>query len=144
MLSSNIALIGAYTSDYYYRKYNIGSGFNIKSYLDLNISQCVEFVLDGAFHYLFTWKGYEKDQIKKFQTQGKEPPYDFSLNKSRKAGDKGYTTFFVIKPRVDLRLFNNLYLSAMGQLVFRNSVYKFHKNIKSRYNEFMLTLSYKI
>ncbi len=144
VISSNIALMGAYTSDYYYRKYNMGSGFNFKSYLDLNILKTAKLVLDAGFHYLFTWKGYEKDQIKRFQNQGIEPPYNFVFNQSRKAGDQGYAIYFIIKPRLDFRIFNNFYLSAMAQFVFRNSIYKYHENVNSRYNEFMLSMSYRI
>ena len=142
LTTTNLAFIGAYVSDYYYRIYNMGSGFNVKSYNNWNWNEKIELTLDFGFHYLFTWKGYEADQIKAFQEQGKEPPYTFK-KEARKAGDKGYATFFMIKPRMDINLFSNVYVSLIAQLANRNSVYKYHENVKSYYNEFIMALTYK-
>lgn len=142
--TANAAFITGYTSDYYYRVYNMGSGFNVKTFNSWKLHNRIEASLDASFHYLFTWKGYEKDQIRKFQAEGKTPPYTYQFKIARKAGDKGYATFFVIRPRIDVRLFNNIYASASASWFFRNSIYKYHENVKSHYCEYILSLSYKI
>lgn len=144
LTTANLAFIGAYTSDYYYRGYNMGSGFNVKTYNNLNWKDKIEVTFDAGFHLLFTWKGYEKDQIKLFQSQGKDFPYNFNTHLSRKAGDQGYATFFIIKPRIDVYVLSNVCVSLMAQLAYRNSVYTYHNNINSHYVEYMLSLTYKI
>ncbi len=142
--SLNLSFIGAYTSDYYYRDYNMGSGFNFKTFNNLSVGRIVNLSLDAGFHFLFTWKGYEKDQIKKLKSDGMVPPYSFSLRQSRKAGDHGFVSFFVINPRIDIHLFSNIFASAMAKFCFRNSIYSYHDNVKARYKELFFSLTYKI
>jgi len=144
LTSVNLSFIGAYTSDYYYRDYNMGSGLNIKTYNHFKVNKIIDIIFDAGFHYMFTWKGYEKDQIKKFVYKGLNEPYTFSLNQSRKAGDQGYVSFFILKPRIDFLLFDNFYLTAKAQWVFRNSIYTYHDNVKSNYKELFLSLTYRI
>lgn len=143
-INANVVFLGGYTSDYYHRDYNMGSGFNVKLNNSIKISDFIYLSFDAAFHYLFTWKGYEKDQIRKFRSEGKEEPYTFVTNAFRKAGEQGHATFFLLNPRIDIKLFKNLYASAQYQYLTRASVYKYFDNVKSHYSDFNLSVSYKI
>ncbi len=144
MITSNAVFMGGYTSDYYYRAYNMGSGFNVKAFNLFRLSDVLFFNLDASYHYLFTWKGYEDAQIKKLHKDGVGEPYNFNVRDGRKAGDKGYTVFFILNPRLDIKMFKNIYFSADYSLYTRNSVYKYHKNIKSYYSDLKLSLTYMI
>lgn len=142
--NTNLVFLGGYTSDNYYRGYNMGSGFNVKINNALRISDWIYLNFDAAFHYLFTWKGYEKDQIRKFRTEGKEEPYKFITLYNRKAGEKGRATFFVLNPRIDIKLFKNVYASAQYHYFTRSSVYKYYDNVRSHYSDFNLSVTYKL
>lgn len=144
MFTSNLVFMGGYTSDYYYRNYNMGSGFNIKTYNELRVSKIVSLNLDASFHYLFTWKGYEKDQVRHFDSQGLQQPYIFNFKKGRKGGDKSYATFIVFAPRLDLKLFSNIYASAQWKFFVRNSIYKYHKNVRTNYSDLQLSLTFLV
>ena len=141
--NANIVFLGGYTSDYYYRDYNMGSGFNVKLNNALRISDFLYFNFDTSFHYMFTWKGYEKDLIRKYKSEGKEEPYELK-GLFRKAGDQAYATFFIINPRIDIKIFKNLYASAQYHYFTRCSVYKYFDNAKSHYSDFNLSITYKI
>ena len=142
--TANAVLMSGFTSDNYYRSYNMGSGFNAKMYNLIRLSDVLYLNLDASFHYLFTWEGYEKEQIDKFKAEGKEPPYTLQTMVGRKGGEKCYATFFVLHPRLDLKLFKNVYASAQLRYFTRNSVYKYYDNVKSHYSDFNLSLTYKI
>lgn len=140
----NAVLMSGFTADHYYRCYNMGSGFNAKVYNLIRLSDILYLNLDASFHYLFTWEGYEKEQLDKFKAEGKEPPYKMNTMIGRKGGDKCYATFFVLHPRIDLKLFKNVYASAQLRYFTRNSIHKYYDNVKSHYSDFNVSLTYKI
>ena len=140
----NAVLMSGFTADHYYRCYNMGSGFNAKVYNLIRLSDILYLNLDASFHYLFTWEGYEKEQLDKFRAEGKEPPYKMNTMIGRKGGDKCYATFFVLHPRLDLKLFKNVYASAQLRYFTRNSIHKYYDNVKSHYSDFNVSLTYKI
>lgn len=142
--TANAVFMGGFTSDYYYRAYNMGSGFNVKTYNKFQISDRLFLNLDASYHYLFTWKGYEEDQLKHKKETIPGQPYPFNYRDSRKAGDKSYAVFFVLNPRLDIKLFKNVYASAEFAYFKRYSVYKYHKNVNSHYKDLKLSLTYLI
>lgn len=142
-VTTNLVMMGGYTSDYYYRGYNMGSGFNLKTWNELNVlSDRLKIRLDASMHYLFTWKGYEEDQKRILESRGK--PVDFNPFVGRKAGEKSYAVFLIFNPRIDMKLCENLFFTAELDWVFRNSVYKYQNNVKARYSDFRLSLSYRL
>jgi hypothetical protein len=121
----------------------MGSGFNLKTWNELNVlSDRLKIRLDASMHYLFTWKGYEEDQKRILKSQGK--PVDFNPFVGRKAGEKSYAVFLIFNPRIDMKLCENLFFTAELDWVFRNSVYKYQNNVKARYSDFRLSLSYRL
>lgn len=142
--TANAVLVGGYTSDHYYRCYNMGSGFNAKMLNAIRVSDILYLNLDASFHYLFTWKGYEKNQIRKFREEGAPQPYEFNPIVFREDGEKGHAVFFIFNPRLDIKLFKNIYATAQWQYYMRNSVYRHYQNVKSHYSDFNVSLTCKI
>ena len=71
-------------------------------------------------------------------------PVDFNPFVGRKAGEKSYAVFLIFNPRIDMKLCENLFFTAELDWVFRNSVYKYQNNVKARYSDFKLSLSYRL
>lgn len=138
-LQSNLVMMGAYTSDYCNRDYNMGSGYNIKLLNELSYKDRFCFSLDFGHHYLFVWKGYEDYQLEK-----KPDLKKFSLKTGRSGGEKGHCTFLIIRPTLDIKCTGNIHFKASLNYFLRKSVYKYQENVDSYYYDLRLGLSYRL
>ena len=138
-LQCHAVMMGGYTSDYYSRDYNIGSGFNVKYLSKTSLGDRASLGLNLAYHYLFVWKDYETEQLEK------NPELTtFNTNISRRGGDNGHAAFFIIQPKLDIRCSQSLYLTTSLDIFTRHSHYRYHENVNSRYFDFKVGLSYQL
>ena len=138
-LQCHAVMMGGYTSDYYSRNYNIGSGFNVKYLSKTSLGDRASLGIDLGYHYLFVWKDYETEQLEK------NPDLTtFNTNVLRKGGDNGHAAFFIIQPKLDIRCSQALHLTTSLDIFTRHSHYRYHENVNSRYFDFKVGLSYQL
>lgn len=138
-LQCHAVMMGGYSTDYYYRDYNMGSGFNVKYNSRVSFRDKASLKLDFAYHYLFVWDDYEKEQLEKNPDITTFNPYI-----ARKGGDRSHASFFCIHPILDLKCTSNLHFTTSVRIFTRHSSYRYHEDTSSRYLDFRLGLSYQL
>ncbi len=128
-------LLGGTKSDYYNiidRDYNMGSGFSVKTMTFMDFRNFGRFVLKSDFYRLYTWKGYEGKDLAAI-----DPLF---LNAQ---GDRGNATLFVVNPRWEFDMKNNMCLSASSAYFVRASHYYSHENVNASTFEFRFGLTWR-
>lgn len=128
-------LLGGSLTDHYHvmnRNYNMGSGYSLKSFtqMEWEWGSCS---LDFQHFRLFTWKGYDSEQV--------EHGNLLYLNAQ---GDEGDVSFTIIRPSFHFRLPARLELSMEVACFLRDTHYRRHHNVYSNTLELKLSLSYRI
>lgn len=135
-LHYNLVLLGGTLSDHYVvdmRNYNLASGFSTKA--GFNTAYKDKFSISGVYevYRMFTWKGYPQDidwntiDVHEFNYQG----------------DRSQAILHAISLRADLKLQDQLYLTAIGYNYMRDTNYRYFDNVFSNTSEGRLMLTYK-
>jgi len=133
----NGILLGGALSDYYRvdeRNYNLASGYSTKVGFNF-VSKKKKFAVSTSYevYKMFTWKGYPKDIN-----------WDNFNSKTLDAqGDKSSAILHAISLRADLKLKNNLYLTASFYNYTRDTNYKYYDDVFSKTSEGRLMMTYK-
>lgn len=117
-------LLGGSLSDYYAvidRDYNMGSGYSMKVHTLMDFGRYGSFFLGADLYNIYTWKGYESHDLRTVN-----PLY---LNAQ---GDKGSALLFVLTPRLQLALTDNLSLDFSASYYFRETHYSYHDDVRAR------------
>ncbi len=117
-------LLGGSLSDYYAvidRDYNMGSGYSMKVHTLMDFGRYGSFFLGADLYNIYTWKGYESQDLRTVN-----PLY---LNAQ---GDKGNALLFVLTPRLQLALTDNLSLDLSASYYFRETHYSYHDDVRAR------------
>ncbi len=122
-LHLSLIMMGGYTTDYYERGYNMGSGLSMKLNTDLKIGKRIHFDLKSEYYHLFTWKGIEEGS---------------------KGGDKGSADFIVIRPSIDVFISPNISIAGSAIWFYRNSHYKINPDIQKHYLDLRMGISYHL
>lgn len=126
-------LLGGTLTDHYHvmdRNYNMGSGYSLKSCtrLDWGWGSCS---FDFQHFRLFTWKGYEPEQLEQS-----------NLLYLDAQGDEGDVAFTIIRPSFRVRLLGGLQLSMEAACFFRDTHYRYHHNVCTKTLELNFSLCY--
>lgn len=132
----NGIILGATLSDHYKvseRNYNLASGFGLKAGINISYKDKVGVSWWHEGFRLYTWKGYAKglDLL------------HVDYNELNAQGDKSNASLNTSNLRVDLKLRNSLYLSAMGTAYKRSTHYRYFDDVYSLSAEGQLMLTYK-
>ncbi|MEN9918428.1 MAG: hypothetical protein RL662_864 [Bacteroidota bacterium] len=135
-LHANAIILGASLSDYYKvgnRDYNLASGFGVKAGANIAYRDKigVSWIYEGF--RLYTFKGYPEGID--LET--------VDYNELNAQGDKSNATFNTSSLRVDCKLWDRLYLSALVRGYRRSTHYKYFDDIYSFSGEGQLLLNYK-
>lgn len=132
----NAVLLGASLTDYYRlgRDYNLGSGFSIKSYSNIEFGESGNFELYIHNYHLYTWRGY-KDEDLNIKTKS---PYLY-LNTQ---GDKSDVQLTIINPIIGKNLSSRMYANLGLYCYFRKTNYLYKPDVFSRTFELRFGLRY--
>ena len=128
-------LLGGGLTDHYKvidRNYNLGSGYSIKSYSELELGRLARIYLHADFYHLFTWKGYDKKGL-----QTNNPLY------YNTQGDKGNTIFLILTPSCDIAFAKHWKCSMDIAYYFRRTHYAYYKDVHSKTVETRLGITYE-
>ncbi|MDR2951172.1 MAG: DUF3943 domain-containing protein [Prevotella sp.] len=132
----NGILLGASLSDHYVvndRNYNLAAGFSWQSGVSIAYKDIISVSSSYEGYRMFTWKGYDKDIN-----------WEIVNEKTLDAqGDHSQAILHAISLRVDLKLKNQFYLTAIGYNYTRDTNYKYFDNVFSKTSEGRLMLTYK-
>ncbi len=135
-LHANAILLGASLSDHYLvdkRNYNLGSGFSVKSSLNVSYKNKIGVTARYEAYRLFTWKGYPST-------------IDWSNVDEKNLdaqGDVSQAILHVLSLQAEVKLKKNLYLTAIGYNYIRDTNYKYYDDVHSQTSEGRLLLTYK-
>ncbi len=136
---TNGILMGGILSDHYLlknRNYNVASGFGTKVNLNALFKRNKFSVrLSHEFYRMFTWNGYEsgtdltrftEEQIKTLDSQG----------------DESQASMHISELRLDYRLKSKWFLSGSFQHFWRDTNYKYFKDVNSKSTSARLMVTY--
>ena len=129
-------LLGGSLSDYYAvidRDYNMGSGYSAKVHTVMDFGRYGRFYIGADLYNIFTWKGYEDRDMRSVN-----PLY---LNAQ---GDRGSALLFVVSPRLELALANNLSLDISASYYMRETKYKYHDDVNAKTFAVRMGLAWKL
>ena len=129
-------LLGGSLSDYYSfidRDYNMGSGYSVKVHTMMDFGRFGRFMLGADYYNIFTWKGYESHDPATI-----DPLY---LNAQ---GDKGSALLFVLTPRLQLTLTDNLSLDFSTSYYLRETHYSYHDDVRAHTFTAQLGLAWRL
>ncbi|SHF35243.1 protein of unknown function [Dysgonomonas macrotermitis] len=135
-LHINGILLGASLSDHYRvseRNYNLASGFGWKTGVNISYKDKVGVAWIYEGYRLFTWKGYPEG------TDLATVDYD-NLDAQ---GDNSNATFNTTSLKIDLKLKDQWYLTAVGTYFRRSTHYRYFDDVYSKSGEGKLMLTYK-
>ena len=135
-------LLGGSLSDYFHileRDYNLGSGFSAKVQTMMQFGRYARFSLGADFYKIWTWKGYDADQLK-----GRDLEHDTSLEYTNAQGDVGNASLFVLNPRLQVNLLRHLLFDLSGSYYYRRTYYRDHPNISVHTFELRAGLTYEL
>lgn len=129
-------LLGGSLTDHYRvvdRDYNMGSGYSLKSRTSCRFGRWGHFVFDLQHFRLFTWKGYEPEEV-----LTRNPLY---LNAQ---GDVGNGTFTVAASTFGFTLWKGLSLNLEAVRYRRHTHYRHHEGVRSTTFETRVGISYRV
>lgn len=135
-LHANLILLGGTLSDHYVvdmRNYNLASGFSTKVGFNTAYKDKISISGNYEIYRMFTYKGYPQDidwntiDVHEFNYQG----------------DRSQAILHAVSIRVDIKLRQQLYLTAMGYNYTRDTNYKYFDDVYSNTSESRLMLTYK-
>ena len=132
----NGIILGGALSDHYVvsdRNYNLASGFSWKTGISISYRDVFSASLEDEGYRMFTWKGYPKDI--NWETINEK-----TLDAQ---GDHSQAILHAISLRLDLKLKNRFYLTAIGYNYTRDTNYKYFEDVYSNTTEGRLMLTYK-
>lgn len=133
----NAIVLGASLSDYYQvdeRIYNLASGYSTKAGCNF-IYKKDKLAISPTYdvYHMFTWKGYPSDI-----------DWDNVDSKTLNAqGDRSTAIIHAVGMRIDIKLYNRLFLTSSFMNYTRNTKYKYYANVFSNTSEGRLMLTYK-
>jgi hypothetical protein len=132
----NAVLLGASLTDYYRlgRDYNLGSGFSIKSYTNIDFGKYGNFELYIHNYHLYTWRGYKDEDL----SNKTESPYLY-LNTQ---GDKSDAQLIIVNPIIGKNLLSRIYANLGLFYYFRKTNYLYKSDVFSRTFELRFGLRY--
>lgn len=136
-LHLNAVLMGGNATDYYNfqnRNYSLGSGWSSKMFTQIRFSNVGSFYLGIDYFHLFTWDGYSPDQ----SATAVHNEHEYNSQ-----GDKGNSVLVVLNPRMELYINKQLSCNVDIFAHVRNSYYFFHPDVRTKSNEFKLSVVYK-
>ena len=116
-------LLGGTKSDYFNaieRDYNMGSGFSIKSKTQLDFGKFGRFILNAKYFRLYTWKGYEDEDLQQYVDGTKDLHY---LNVQ---GDHSNAALLVVNPVMEFHLARQWSINISGTFYARRTHYKYY------------------
>jgi len=137
----NGIILGAALSDHYVvdnRNYNLGSGFGWKSGVNIAYKDIIGISWLYEGYRMFTWKGYPDGYQFQFPIEKPEEELDAQ-------GDRSNATLNTMSLKIDLKLRNNIYLTAIGSGYRRSTRYYYseYEDVYSLTAEGRLMLTYK-
>lgn len=129
-------LLGGSLTDYYHvidRDYNMGSGYSVKASNLMEFGHVGSLYFGADYYRIFTWKGYETKDFEHI-----DPLY---LNAQ---GDKGNASLLVLNARFCLSLSKHLGLDIKASNYWRDTYYKYHKNVVSKTFDCSIGLMYSL
>ena len=134
-------LLGGTKSDYFNiieRDYNMGSGFSIKSKTQLDFGRFGRFVLNAKYFRLYTWKGYEQEDLDNGFKNVEDLHY---LNVQ---GDRSNAALLVINPVMEMHLARQWSLTLSGAYYLRRTYYKYYDKVHANTFETKLGLTVRL
>ncbi len=134
-------LLGGTKSDYFNnldRDYNMGSGFSIKSKTQLDFGRFGRFVLNAKYFRIFTWKGYEKEDLENNFANIENLDY---LNVQ---GDHSNAALIVVNPTMEFHLARQWSVTLSGAYYMRRTHYKFYDTVRANTFETKLGLTCRL
>lgn len=134
-------LLGGTKSDYFNiieRDYNMGSGFSIKSKTQLDFGRFGRFVLNAKYFRLYTWKGYEQEDLDNGYKNVEDLHY---LNVQ---GDRSNAALLVINPVMEMHLARQWSLTLSGAYYLRRTYYKYYDKVHANTFETKLGLTVRL
>jgi hypothetical protein len=134
-------LLGGTKSDYFNvieRDYNMGSGFSIKSKTQLDFGKFGRFLLNAKYFRLYTWKGYNQDDIENGFKNVEDLHY---LNVQ---GDRSNAMLLVVNPVMEIHLARQWSVSLSGAYYSRRTFYKYYDTVHANTFETKLGLTCRL
>jgi hypothetical protein len=134
-LYADAVILGGVKSDYYkvaVRDYNMGSGFSFKTKTIACYSHVGKIELNIDYYRLFTWKGWERRDLKNIS------PIKYNIQ-----GDKSNVEMIIIEPTLFLNIRKNIGIELRSCYYFRHTRYSFHDDVNMKNSEIKIGLSWK-
>lgn len=129
--------LGASLTDYFFvdeRDYNLGSGYSIKSYTEVNFRDRWKLNLSSENYHIFTWKGYD-------------PDLDLStvdFTRLNVQGDAGNARLGVFSVGLSYHSSQKWNISLSNNYYSRYTRYKHHDNVEYGTSDFMLSWGFSL
>ena len=134
-------LLGGTKSDYFNvieRDYNMGSGFSIKSRTQLDFGKFGRFVLNAKYFRLYTWKGYDQEDIENGFANVEDLHY---LNVQ---GDHSNAALLVVNPILEMHLARQWSITLSGAYYSRRTHYNYYDKVHANTFETKLGLTCRL